>query len=220
MQDLLTTLRRLRAPDGCPWDREQTHESLRPYLLEEAAEAADAVSDGPAALADELGDVLLQVAFHAVIAQEEGTFRYADVERGIVDKLVRRHPHVFGAVTVRGSAEVLTNWEAIKAAERGGRPRRAADRVPSALGALAREARTQKLAGREKGGREAALAALHAAPDTAGGVADVLAAVVAWARAAGVDAELALRERTGATLAALPDTGPSSPGPSAAEESA
>jgi len=207
MQDLLTTLRRLRAPDGCPWDREQTHESLRPYLLEEAAEAVDAVAQGPAALADELGDVLLQVAFHAVIAEEAGTFAYADVERGIVDKLIRRHPHVFGTVAVSGSAEVVTNWEAIKTAERGGRPRRAADRVPAALGALARETQAQKLAGRAKGDREAVAAALHHAPDSAEGVAEVLAAVVAWARAAGVDAEVALRGRTAAALAALPDPG-------------
>lgn len=205
MEDLLTTLRRLRAPDGCPWDREQTHGSLRPYLLEEAAEAVDAVSEGPAALADELGDVLLQVAFHAVIAEEAGTFSYPDIERGIVAKLVRRHPHVFGSVTVQGSADVVRNWQAIKAAERAGRPRRPAGQVPAGLGALARETRVQNLAGEEKAGREGVAAALHAAPDTAGGVADVLAAVVSWARAAGVDAELALRERTQAALAALPD---------------
>jgi MazG family protein len=205
MHDLLQTLRRLRAPDGCPWDREQTHASLRPYLLEEAAEAVDAVSEGSAALADELGDVLLQVAFHAVIAEEARTFTYGEVERGIVAKLVRRHPHVFGTVEVSGSAEVVTNWEAIKTAERGGRPRRAADRVPAALGALARETQAQKLAGQAKTGREAVEAALHAAPDTPQGVAEVLAAAVAWARSVGVDAEVALRERTQAQLAALPD---------------
>lgn len=207
MQDLLQTLRRLRAPDGCPWDREQTHESLRPYLLEEAAEAVDAVSEGAAALAGELGDVLLQVAFHSVIAEEAGTFDYADVERGIVEKLVRRHPHVFGAVQVSGVGEVVANWEAIKAAERGGRPRSAADRVPAALGALARETQAQKLAGREKTGREEAEAALHTVPETAEGVTEVLVAVVAWARSLGVNPEVALRERTHAVLAALPDPG-------------
>ncbi|MEW6422234.1 MAG: MazG family protein [Deinococcota bacterium] len=205
MQDLLETLRRLRAPDGCPWDREQTHESLRPYLLEEAAEAVDAVSAGPAALASELGDVLLQVAFHAVVAEEAGTFTYSDVERGIVEKLIRRHPHVFGEVQVSGADEVRANWEAIKAAERGGRPRSAAERVPAALGALARETQAQRLAGQEKTGREGVEAALRAAPDTAEGVTAVLAAVVAWARSLGVDAEVALREHTGAALAALPD---------------
>ncbi|WP_102125010.1 MazG family protein [Deinococcus planocerae] len=205
MQDLLHTLRRLRAPDGCPWDREQTHASLRPYLLEEAAEAVDAVSEGGEALAGELGDVLLQVAFHSVIAEEAGTFEYADVERLIVEKLVRRHPHVFGEVQVSGADEVVTNWQAIKAAERGGRPRSAAERVPAALGALARETQAQKLAGRAKGGREGVEAALQGAPDSSEGVADVLAAVVAWARGLGVDAEVALRERTHGILTALPD---------------
>lgn len=205
MQDLLETLRRLRAPDGCPWDRAQTHASLRPYLLEEAAEAVDAVSEGPAALAGELGDVLLQVAFHAVIAEEAGTFTYADVERGIVEKLVRRHPHVFGELQVSGADEVVTNWEAIKAAERGGRPRSAAEQVPAALGALARETQAQKLLGREKTGREGVEAALRTAPDTAEGVTEVLVAVVAWARRLGIDAEVALRERTHAALTARPD---------------
>lgn len=200
-------MRRLRAPDGCPWDQEQTHESLRPYLLEEAAEAADAV--GTPELPGELGDVLLQVAFHSVIAEEEGTFDYAAVERGIVEKLVRRHPHVFAGTVVAGSDEVTRNWQAIKAAERGGRPRRAADRVPAGLGALAREAGAQKLAqqraGTPAGSRDALAARLAAAPDTAQGVAEVLAEAVAWARSLGVDPELALRAHAQATLAGLPD---------------
>ncbi|MDV6376484.1 MazG family protein [Deinococcus arenicola] len=205
MQELLKTMRRLRAPDGCPWDAEQTHASLRPYLLEEAAEAVDAVNNGtPLELAGELGDVLLQVAFHSVIAEETGGFSYADVEGAIVEKLVRRHPHVFGTTQVSGSAEVVSNWQAIKAAEQGGRPRRALDRVPAALGALAREGATQKLAG-VRGGRDEIASALDAAPDSAQGVADVLAAVVAWARSQGLDAELALRDHTTRTLRALPD---------------
>ncbi|GGO28404.1 nucleoside triphosphate pyrophosphohydrolase [Deinococcus humi] len=205
MQDLLNTLRRLRAPDGCPWDAEQTHVSLRPYLLEEAAEAVDAIDGGhPAELAGELGDVLLQVAFHSVIAEEAGTFSYTDVEEGVVRKLVRRHPHVFGDVQVSGSAEVVSNWQAIKAAEQGGKTRRALDRVPAALGALAREAAAQKLAG-VTGDRERIAAILEAASDSPQGVADVLAAVVAWARSQGVDAELALRDQTTRTLQALPD---------------
>ena len=205
MQELLAVMRRLRGPGGCPWDQEQTHESLRPYLLEEAAEAADAVMQGPAALADELGDVLLQIAFHSVIAENEGTFSYADVERGIVNKMIRRHPHVFGTTQVTGSEEVVSNWQAIKAAERGGQPRRAADRVPAALGALAREAKTQKLAARPKTGRDALAMAVQQAPEDAAGVAEVLAAAVAWARSLGVDPEVALRERTARTLATLPD---------------
>ncbi|WP_291425813.1 MazG family protein [Deinococcus sp.] len=204
MQDLLNIMRRLRGPGGCPWDQEQTHESLRPYLLEEAAEATDAVGH-PAELADELGDVLLQVAFHSVIAEQEGTFDYAQVEKNIVDKLVRRHPHVFGGAGVAGSEEVVRNWQAIKAAEREGKPRSAADRVPAALGALARETKAQKLAGQEKTGRGGIGAALTQAPDTEAGVAEVLGAVVAWARSLGIDAEVALRTRTAAALAALPD---------------
>lgn len=204
MNDLLNVMRRLRGPGGCPWDQEQTHETLRPYLLEEAAEAADAVGN-PAELADELGDVLLQIAFHSVIAESEGTFDYAQVERGIVEKMIRRHPHVFGDVRVQGSDEVVTNWQAIKAAEKGGKPRSAAERVPAALGALARESKTQKLAGAAKTGREAAAQVLQSAPETEDGVAEVLASVVAWARSLGVDAEVALRAHTARTLSALPD---------------
>ncbi|CAM3673549.1 MazG family protein [Deinococcus frigens] len=208
MQDLLNTMRRLRAPNGCPWDAEQTHASLRPYLLEEAAEAVDAIDGGsPAELAGELGDVLLQVAFHSVIAEEQGTFSYADVEGAIVQKLVRRHPHVFGTTRVSGSAEVVRNWQAIKAAEQGGQPRRALDRVPSALGALAREGTAQKLTGTQ-GSRQQVTGVLEVASDSPQGVAEVLAAVVAWARASGVDPELALRDHTTRMLQGLPDATP------------
>lgn len=203
MNDLLNVMRRLRGPGGCPWDQEQTHESLRPYLLEEAAEAADAVGNA-AELADELGDVLLQVAFHSVIAEQEGTFDYAQVERNIVDKLIRRHPHVFGDVQVQGSAEVVTNWQAIKAAEKGGKPRTAAQRVPASLGALAREMKAQKLAGQAKTGREGIVQALGSADESEAGVAEVLSAVVAWARSLGLDAEVALRARTAQMLASIP----------------
>lgn len=203
MNDLLNVMRRLRGPGGCPWDQEQTHESLRPYLLEEAAEAADAVGNA-AELADELGDVLLQVAFHSVIAEQEGTFDYAQVERNIVDKLIRRHPHVFGDVQVQGSAEVVTNWQAIKAAEKGGKPRTAAQRVPASLGALAREMKAQKLAGQAKTGREGIVQALGSADESEAGVAEVLSAVVAWARSLDLDAEVALRARTAQMLASIP----------------
>src|SRR5512143_3685820 len=96
---LVDLMARLRAPGGRPWDREQTHESLRPYLLEETYEVLDAIEDGvPAALCDELGDLLLQVVFHAELAREAGTFDVGDVARTIADKLVRRHPHVFADV--------------------------------------------------------------------------------------------------------------------------
>ena len=110
---------RLRAPDGCPWDRRQTHLTLRPYLLEEAYETLDAIEHGtPADLAEELGDLLLQVILHAQFAAEEGSFDLIDVYRSIAGKIVRRHPHVFGGVKVAGVEQVLSNWEAIKAGER------------------------------------------------------------------------------------------------------
>jgi XTP/dITP diphosphohydrolase len=136
MNDLLLTMRRLRGPGGCPWDQEQTHQSLRPYLLEEAAEAVDALAtDDYSHIAEELGDVLLQVAFHAVIAEENKTFSYDDVERSIVQKLIRRHPHVFGDVQVSGADEVVTNWQAIKEQEAGGRRQKVVE-VPQSLPAL------------------------------------------------------------------------------------
>ena len=204
MNELLSVMRRLRAPDGCPWDAEQTHASLRPYLLEEAAEAADAISAGDLhELRGELGDVLLQVAFHSVIAEVEGEFSYADVEQGIVDKLIRRHPHVFGETRVSGSAEVVSNWQSIKAQEQGGKPRLYADKVPRALGALAREQQAQKLAQQANGSKFAVHQALEGAASDEQGVAQVLAAVVAWARSSGVDPELALRTHTNAALREL-----------------
>jgi tetrapyrrole methylase family protein / MazG family protein len=113
---------RLRAPDGCPWDRKQTHLTLRPYLLEEAYETLDAIENGtPADLAEELGDLLLQVILHAQFAAEEGAFDLTDVHRSIAGKIVRRHPHVFGDLEVDGERQVLSNWETIKAGERAER---------------------------------------------------------------------------------------------------
>lgn len=110
---------RLRAPGGCPWDREQTHATLRTYLIEEAYEVVDALENGSdAKFAEELGDLLLQVVFHAQIANEQGRFSAADVVREIHEKMVRRHPHVFGEKRARDAGEVLKNWEQIKAEER------------------------------------------------------------------------------------------------------
>ena len=110
---------RLRAHDGCPWDRRQTHASLRPFVLEEAYEMVDAIEQGSASdLAEELGDLFLQVILHAQLAAEEGAFDLTDVYRTLGAKIVRRHPHVFGDVEVADAAEVLRNWEAIKADER------------------------------------------------------------------------------------------------------
>ena len=201
MQELLTTMRRLRAPNGCPWDREQTHETLRSYLLEEAAEAADAISAGDLSeLPGELGDVLLQVAFHSVIAEEAGTFSYAEVERNIVDKRVRRHPHVFGTVIVSGSGEVVSNWQAIKVQEQGGKERPLSKQIPASLGALAREAQAQKLTRQDKGSAEDVIAALNTAEGEAG-LGALLAAAVALTRAQGVDPEVALRSHTTRLLA-------------------
>jgi tetrapyrrole methylase family protein/MazG family protein len=110
---------RLRAPDGCPWDREQTHASLRTYLIEEAYEVLEAMEGGDdGKFAEEMGDLLLQIVFHSEIAREEGRFDVADVIREVHDKMVRRHPHVFGEKRAKDSAEVLKNWEQIKKEER------------------------------------------------------------------------------------------------------
>ena len=106
---------KLRAPDGCPWDREQTHQTLRKHLLEEAYEAYDAIEESdPMKLADELGDVLLQIVMHAQVGKEAGTFDIDDVTDIVSRKMIERHPHVFGDVSVKDSSEVLDNWEEIK----------------------------------------------------------------------------------------------------------
>lgn len=209
MQELLGIMRRLRAPDGCPWDREQSHETLRPYLLEEAAEAADAISLGAwDELPSELGDVLLQVAFHSVVAEEAGTFSYAEVERSIVEKLVRRRPHVFCDVNVSGSGEVASNWQAIKVQEYGGRERSLTEQIPSALGALAREAQAQKLLPEARGGdRVLVHEALKGVTNDEAGVGRLLAAVVSFAREYGIDPEVALRGHTARTLAEVQQPG-------------
>src|SRR5712664_1297124 len=118
-EKLDTVQTRLRAPDGCPWDREQTHQSLRTYFVEEAYEVLEALESGnDAKFAEEMGDLLLQIVFHSQIAREEGRFTVAEVIREIHDKMVRRHPHVFGKTRAKDSAEVLRNWEQIKAEER------------------------------------------------------------------------------------------------------
>lgn len=119
-QTLMDIVRRLRAPGGCPWDLEQTHQSLKRNLLEESYEVLEAIDQGdPAVLADELGDILVQVAFHADIAREAGDFELSDVLIRINDKLVRRHPHVFAGERVGDAREVERNWERLKAEERG-----------------------------------------------------------------------------------------------------
>ncbi len=118
-EKLVALQARLRAPNGCPWDREQTHASLRTYLLEEAYEVLEALESGnDAKFAEEMGDLLLQIVFHSQIAQEEERFTVADVIREVHDKMVRRHPHVFGEVKAGSAKEVLRNWEQLKAEER------------------------------------------------------------------------------------------------------
>jgi tetrapyrrole methylase family protein/MazG family protein len=118
-EKLVAVQARLRAPNGCPWDREQTHQSLRTYLIEEAYEVLEALESGnDAKFAEEMGDLLLQIVFHSQIAREEGRFTVAKVIREIHDKMIRRHPHVFGKTRAKDSTEVLRNWEQIKAQER------------------------------------------------------------------------------------------------------
>ena len=187
--DLVAVMDRLRSPGGCPWDAQQTHESLVPYLLEEAHEAVEAIESGDRAhMAEELGDVLLQVVFHARVAQEhpDAPFGIDDVAGGIVEKLVRRHPHVFADVDADTAAEVSANWEQIKAEEKAGRTS-ALDGIPAGLPALAR---ADKAASRL---HRAGLSAL--AEQAAGGTAvgARLMALVLEARGRGEDPEAALR---------------------------
>jgi tetrapyrrole methylase family protein/MazG family protein/ATP diphosphatase len=134
---LVGVMRRLLAPDGCPWDREQSFETLRNYVLEEACEAIDALDSGDRdALKEELGDVIFQVVFLSELGRKEGAFGIDDVVAGIVDKLVTRHPHVFGDLDVETADEVLRNWEQIKAKEKAGRG--LLEGVPRSLPSLVR----------------------------------------------------------------------------------
>ncbi|GAB3592697.1 nucleoside triphosphate pyrophosphohydrolase [Angustibacter peucedani] len=189
--DLVAVMDRLRSPGGCPWDRDQTHESLVPYLVEEAYEAAEALESGDRdAVREELGDVLLQVVFHARIAQEhpQQPFDVDDVAAGIVAKLVSRHPHVFAPDDEQSSTaeQVQERWDELKAAEKG----RASvlDGIPLALPALGRADKVLGRLGRAPGG-EAVAATSVGEP-----VGDALLDVVRQARRDGVDAESALRQ--------------------------
>lgn len=119
LEELIEVVAKLRAPDGCPWDREQTHSSLRPNMLEEAYEAVDAIDENNMAhLREELGDVLLQVLLHSQIASEHGDFNIDNVAKELKDKLIHRHPHVFGNISVKNADEVVTNWDKLKAEEK------------------------------------------------------------------------------------------------------
>jgi tetrapyrrole methylase family protein/MazG family protein len=201
---------RLRAPDGCPWDREQTHESLRPYLLEETYELLEAIDSGDdAKIMEELGDLLLQVAMHAEIAASESRFDAAQVSEAVAAKMVARHPHVFGSTKVADADDVLRNWEHQKADEarkEGREDESVVDRVPATLPALAWALGLQKRAARvgfdfaspgataEAVAEEAReLAAAGDARETFDEMGDLLFAIVSLARRLKVNPEDALR---------------------------
>jgi len=205
---LVALMRRLLAPGGCPWDREQDYRSLRRYVLEEACEVIDAIDAADfKALEEELGDLALQVVFLGELARRDGQFGPDDVVRGIVEKLVRRHPHVFGDATVEDSEEVLRNWEQIKANEK--RDRGVLDGVARSLPALLRAQRMGEKVSRvgfdwpdSRGSRDkvseeiAELDEAIASKDTGrieAELGDLLFALVNLARHEGVDAEAALR---------------------------
>jgi tetrapyrrole methylase family protein/MazG family protein len=201
---------RLRAPDGCPWDRQQTHESLKPFVLEETYEVLEALDSGNRAeLCEELGDLMMQVMFHSQVAVENGEFTLNDVLAGISSKLLRRHPHVFGDVQVSGAQDVLRNWQSIKQAEKKNdgneAPPSLLGSVPVQLPALAYAQAMQERAARVGFLRQGA-AALQRAADTldrlgAGKASaealeeygDVLFSLVLVARWLGIEAEEALR---------------------------
>jgi MazG family protein len=210
---LLEVMARLLGPDGCPWDRAQTHRSLMPHLLEEAYELIEAIErDDPAALREELGDVLLQVVFHARLAEQAGAFSFADVADGLAAKLIERHPHVFARERLATAEQVSDAWDRRKLAGRASR----LDGIPAALPALML---AQKVGGRAaKAGFEwgqadeihakireeldefqAAMAEAQASGDQAAAeleFGDLLFALVQVARWSGVDAETALRRAT------------------------
>jgi MazG family protein len=199
--ELAAVMARLRSDDGCPWDREQTHESLKVHLLEEAYEVIDAIdADATGAeLEEELGDLLLQVAFHARLGELEGRFDLASVARTIVAKLVHRHPHVFGDASVDSANEVVSRWEAIKKEEK--RRLDPFEGIPDALPALLTASKVQKRAASlgispDKGRARAALEESLARPATTDSIGDALFWLVAVARAAGIDPEGALRQAT------------------------
>lgn len=203
MQELRETMARLRGPDGCPWDREQTHESLGKPLIDETAELLDTIDRGDMEhMREELGDVLLQVVFHAQLASEAGHFDFDDVAREINEKLVRRHPHVFGEAKLGNSEEVLREWEAIKAREKKNGPETTGvfKHLPPSLPAL--HFCSDVLKQVEKNGLEHVdLPETEGVDSLAEGLdeeqAGQLLLQTVWAcRRAGIDAESALRRTT------------------------
>ena len=141
---VIDIMARLRAPGGCPWDIDQTHATLRRYIVEEVYEVLEAIDEkDPAHLCEELGDLLLQIVFHARMAEESGLFSMQEVVDTVTEKLVRRHPHVFGDISVRDAAEVVLNWDAIKRREKAAKPKSALDGIPKGLPALLRANKLQ-----------------------------------------------------------------------------
>jgi tetrapyrrole methylase family protein/MazG family protein len=209
-EEFVEVIARLRAPDGCPWDREQDHLSLRPYLLEEAYEALAALDAAdPAAMREEFGDLLLQIVLHAQIASETGEFNIADVLRSIHDKLIYRHPHVFGDLELQDVGGVLQNWERLKQAERqaNGNPEASLlDGMPIALPALVQASEYQKRAARvgfdwpeihgvlAKIAEELQEVQSAAENEQAAEIGDLLFSIVNLARWKKIDAEMALRQ--------------------------
>lgn len=204
LQRLVMVMDRLRSPGGCVWDAEQTHESLLKFLLEESYEYIEAVENNDReSMREELGDVLLQVYFHARMAEEHPTepFSIEDVAETVADKLIRRHPHVFGDVTVSSSDEVLENWEAMKILEKGRTS--AVDGVPLAQPALALVAKLLYRA--EKNKLNLTLPQRIEVPTqaTEEAVGEVLLATIAWAMEHGVDPEGALRRSARGLIAEI-----------------
>ena len=190
---------RLRSDDGCPWDREQTHDSLKVHLIEEAHEVLETIEDGNLEkdLEEELGDLLLQVAFHARLAEQDERFDIAGVAGGIVAKLVHRHPHVFSDVQVEGAGDVIRNWERLKQEEKGRSD--PFDGIPKGLPALVAASKTQKKAaalGFSPSPDEIAekVGAAASAPTDEDSLGEALFWLVAAARASGLDPEGALRK--------------------------
>jgi XTP/dITP diphosphohydrolase len=193
LDELIATLERLRAPGGCAWDREQTHGSLVQYLLEESYELVEALESGTREdRVEELGDVLYQVLFHADIAAEAGEFTIEDVAAHMTGKMVGRHPHVFGDAEARTAAEVVVRWDELKRAEKPARTS-VLDGIPQAMPALQL---ADKMLGRAEKVGLASTPATPAsdAPADERELGDALLATVATARAAGLDAERALRD--------------------------
>ncbi|MBW2278478.1 MAG: nucleoside triphosphate pyrophosphohydrolase, partial [Deltaproteobacteria bacterium] len=206
--EFVEVVRRLRAPGGCPWDREQTPATLKPFIVEESYEVIDAIDSGKSKdICEELGDLLLQIGLQSQLAAEQGEFDIADVARGITAKLIHRHPHVFGDVKVDGSGEVLKNWEQLKKQEK--KDRGLFDGLPSQMPVLQKAARigekagrvgfdwTDALAVRKKVAEELAeLDEAVAHGDVAAmehEIGDLLFAVAQWARHLGLAPEEALR---------------------------